>query len=60
MSGGADELWLGVVRERYPGSLGGIETDIGLAMFSIVGVAGLLLAGAAITNHAQPKLISPA
>ncbi len=42
------------------GTSGGIETDLGLAMFSIVGVAGLLLAGAVFTNHAQPLLISPA
>lgn len=42
------------------GSTGGIETDIGLVMFSLIGVAGLLLAAAAFTKHTEPQLISPA
>ena len=42
------------------GSTGGVQTDVGLALFSLVGVAGLLLAGVAFTNHAEPRLIRPA
>lgn len=42
------------------GSVGGVETDLGLAMFSFFGVAGLLLAGVAFSQHTEPRLISPA
>lgn len=42
------------------GSTGGIETDLGLALFSFLGVAALLLAGVAFSKHTEPQLISPA
>jgi hypothetical protein len=42
------------------GSVGGIETDPGLALFSFVGVAGLLLGATAFTYHARTVDPSPA
>lgn len=44
----------------FAGSLGGIATDLGLALFSLVGVAGLLLAGSGLTGRVDPVVVSPA
>jgi len=41
------------------GSTGGIGTDIGLAMLSFVGIAGLLLAAVALSTHIEPRFMSP-
>ena len=42
------------------GTTGGVETDAGLALISMVGFAALLLAGTALTTHSKVIEVSPA
>jgi hypothetical protein len=44
----------------FAGSTGGIESDLGLALFSLLGVAALLLGVMAFTGRANAAVVSPA